>query len=109
MTTNFPVTRSERPEPFNFTLEVEQDFIDNGFMGDMCHCPIALALKAKLPKSSQEPAFVSLERVVVDVPGFTECWAEVSHEMASFILDFDAGKAVEPRSFTLCFHPVYGG
>ena len=109
MTTNFPATRSERLKPFDLTVEVDQDFIDNGVKDDMCGCPIALAIKAKLPKGFKESALVAPPNVRVVIPGFTECWAEVSPEMKVFIRDFDAGKEVKPCSFSLCFHPVDEG
>ena len=109
MTTNFPVTYSERLQPFSLTVEVTQDFIDEGVKGDMCDCPIALALKEKLPKGLKGSTRVTLENVGVGHPGYVGCSAEVSPAMESFILDFDTGKEVKPCSFYLYFRPVYEG
>ena len=104
--TNFPVTRNAHPEPFNLTVEVTQDFIDNGVKGSVCNCAVALAVKAKLP----EGFYVKVNSgkiTLLDAGYSARPTAEMPPGMESFIQDFDSGEEVEPRSFSLYFRPVY--
>jgi hypothetical protein len=71
-------------------IEVTQDDIDRGVIGDGDCCPIALAMRRRWPNVS-----VGTRAVYLSGMRMTELPREARH----FIVDYDLGEPVYPFSF----------
>lgn len=82
------------------TVDVTQADIDAGTPKAKCGCPIALALDraghaASIIIDDQQP---SVGCVNVFISGL---WADLPDEASCFVDRFDAGRSVQPFTFTL--------
>jgi hypothetical protein len=77
------------------TINVTQDDIDNGNVGDACACPVALALRRAFKTGGYD-------FYVEDKCMFVNNYAYFNPpEVKNFIVNFDHGIKVEPFSFEL--------
>ncbi len=73
-------------------IKVTQEHIDKGVSGDMCACPVALAIEERI---GERPVVWGLIIKVKDVEQY------VAAPVGVFISRFDEGLSVKPFSFNL--------
>ena len=73
---------------------VTKQMIKDGKPDNVCFCPVALAIKAKLPKLSFR---IEASVVVIESVGYFE----LPQRTIRFIKKFDEGKPVRPFTFCL--------
>jgi len=81
-------------------IKVTEEHIKNAHKTDIIQCPIALALKEKLPEYKM--IIVGCRRVLL-FRGFNgeHAIGTVTHTMRNFIREFDNGNPVSPSHYTI--------
>lgn len=84
-------------------IQVTQDDIDRGVRGNVCFCPVALAVK----RATSETVYVSGMRIrIIKKANGKALEAPTPSEVSCFIAAFDHYATVEPFEFDLELQPL---
>lgn len=88
----------------NIRVKVTKKLIENGEQCDPVLCPVARAIKKKLPKYKE--ITVGPKKVYITKNEIVKYRAKLPIEAAQFINHFDRGLEVEPIEFELEFNDI---
>lgn len=93
-------------EEFTIEVNVTQKHIDNGLIAHVSGCPIALAVLKSLNgnKYLEDHTFGVYNDIDLYLDGTRMMRAPLPPNALDFRVNFDAGNAVEPISFSATFH-----